>query len=133
MRLQGIPEFIFSPTQAHIDILKLLSGRHYDGVCKQASRNNDKMMGFLIIWEGQLQNFNKYADEGDVFRIIAKNNEIQICCKIMEMSRSYFDVDSEELSLIGDMQNTFSRALRHSNELYSTWYFEFEGGDRFSA
>ena len=118
IELHGIPEFYWSPSDAHLAVLAKLSALHYDGTCKAAAGvadNQGRRNGFITIWKLSLE----YAEPGESRAVRATNQDLQICLKLMELPRMI--LNQHERVLVREMQDAFWAALRLSNEKYAEW------------
>jgi hypothetical protein len=112
IKIQGIPEFIFSLTFEQVEALIVLSQSHYDDTCQAASRDRlaEDEPGFIFKWRACM----RVAGEDYMHR--ARFRELDLCLKIMEMMRR-----PEHVTALEIVQNSFNKALTLANSKVESW------------
>jgi len=126
IRIRCTPYFVLPLTRQHIDALKVLSGHHYDAMCKMASKQG----GFLFGWSNSLQFDEEYGSDGDEFTVTASSNDAQLVLKILEQTslcKMSGLIDAETAELCWALSRNLSRAYRLSNEKYQEWQTVYQG------
>lgn len=118
IEIYGNPKFYIPLTKEHVAVLTKLSGSHYDGVCKSASR----LGGFIYGWK----NLVEFATNDEATPCHASGRELDTCLKILEMS-VFGKYTNEEMLLIEEMIRDFHGAYKHAVSSSSGWSTTYTG------
>jgi len=129
IRIQGQPEFLLPLTIAEVELIRKVSAKHYDSVCRNASIGEGYFpdnRNFLTSWRNTLDNYEKYppTDEdiaaGFVTMVSATWRQLDTCCKILEQSNLFMLTPIDALAA-KHLREDFHKGLREANYLYAGW------------
>lgn len=114
-KVQGVPEFQFTLTQAQIDLLMQCSATHYDSVCRQASNPNCAHgEHFIYTWWSCMRNSGNLN-----YAHTATWRQLDIACKVLEFPSGA--KTPQQLTL----RFAFSSVLGAAAKRLGNWHFEF--------
>ena len=123
IRIQGQPEFLLPLTLAEVELMRKVSEKHYDAVCRNASAEEDQFdHNFLTVWRNHLQfNISYPSDDPDYIpHVSATWRQIDTCCKILEPCNLFMLTPIDTLAA-KHLSIGFGKALREANYLYAGW------------
>ena len=117
IEIYGKPDFWFSLSDGQMAVLERLSGLHYDGVCKAATR----VGGFIYGWKNARDVAYKMVSVSASFR------EIDTCLKILEgLQMPPADMTIGQVAIGQALAASFRVALSKANEVTKSWSTEIE-------
>lgn len=128
IRIQGQPEFLLPLTVAEVELIRKVSAKHYDHVCRDASLDgyhNDNR-NFLTSWRNILDGYVKYPPTeediaaGFVPSVSATFRQIDTTCKILE-SCNLFGLTNIDALAAKHLYNDLRDAMREANYLSAGW------------
>lgn len=129
IRIQGQPEFLLPLTVAEVELMRKVSAKHYDHVCREASAEGyqDNRQNFLTTWLNVLNNYIKYpSDDPDFVPCVSATwRQIDTTLKILEPCNLYMLTPIDTLAA-KHLSYDLTAALRAANELYGTWSAEID-------
>ena len=132
--IQGQPEFLLPLTLAEVEMIRKVSAKHYDAVCRDASIPEGYFpdnRNFLTSWRNTLENYVKYppTDEdiadGFVVRVSATWRQIDTTLKILEPCNTFMLTPIDALAA-RHLSDDLREVLRAASQLYGKWSAEIE-------
>lgn len=130
--VQGVPEFRMAITLEDVEILRKVSARHYDAVCREASADDGRgydprNRNFLTSWRNQLEFDQKYHEPGDADpTVTATWSNLDCSMKILEQWNWPGVLNDVEKLVAGRIRYDFSQALRAARPMYDQWNIRFD-------
>jgi hypothetical protein len=129
IRIQGQPEFLLPLTVLQVELIRKVSEKHYDHVCRDASIEGyiDDNRNFLTSWRNILSNYVKYPPteediaSGFVVSVSATFRQLDTCCKILESFNLFALGNPLDRIEAGQLYNDLRAAMREANYLSAGW------------
>lgn len=127
--IQGKPEFRLPLTQDEVSIIRRVSEKHYDAVCRDASKEGYDPLGrnFLTSWRNVLNSYEMYPPDEDDFVVTVSATWCQIDTTLKILERcNLFVLDGPEQLVAHRISRDLLSALCEANKLYDEWRKEID-------